>query len=118
MPYRLGADGTAGEIDCIHLCYEALGAMDIPTPVFDQRWYCASTREVLRALRGWGKQIQHPTYDGDIHLRPDPVSGWAFAVTWQKGALYIDRHRNQVSWLPLHHFNGARYYRCCHLSAI
>ena len=41
-PYRLGADGSGKEIDCIHLCYVALERMGIKAPAFKQSWYTDS----------------------------------------------------------------------------
>ena len=54
LPYRLGADGSDGHIDCIHLCYVALERMGIDAPAFKQSWYEASKWEVCRDLMRWG----------------------------------------------------------------
>ncbi len=39
MRYKLGADGSNGEIDCIHLVYTVLERLGIPTPAFNDGWY-------------------------------------------------------------------------------
>ena len=96
MPYRLGADGSDGHIDCIHLCYKALGHIGIDPPPFKQSWYEASKWEVSRDLLGWGFRVKKPEYDGDILLLPQ--QSWAFAVTWQTGILYINRRMGKVQW--------------------
>ena len=98
-PYRLGADGTRREIDCIHLVYKVLHRLAIPTPAFDPSWYDGNRRQIVRELRAWGNRVERPQYDGDVLLIPQ--QGWAFAVTWQKGILYINRHLNQVAWCPI-----------------
>ena len=71
MPYVLGADGTRGAIDCIHLVYQALHLMEIPTPPFKRRWYDLPRQEIMRDITAWGTRIPHPTYDGDVSLLPD-----------------------------------------------
>lgn len=96
LRYRLGADGSNGEIDCIHLCYRALEMLEIPTPPFNPHWYEAGKVTVLRDLLSWGERVDKPTYDGDIVLFDQ--NGWAFAVTWQTGILYINRQLEKVSW--------------------
>lgn len=111
MRYRLGADGTDGEIDCIHLCYAVLSQLQIPAPAFDLRWYDAPARTILKAINGWGDRISEPSYDGDILLYPDAETGWAFAVVWQSGILHINRARMQVHWLPLRSVGKSRCYR-------
>ena len=101
-PYRLGADGSGDEIDCIHLIYTVLARLDIATPPFNPDWYTASKRLVVRDLLGWGRRIARPEYDGDILLLRE--SNWAFAVTWQTGILYINSYLGKVSWAPPHVF--------------
>jgi len=98
-PYRLGADGTDREIDCIHLVYEVLQRLGIPAPEFDPSWYDGNRKQIVRALKAWGRRIDYPQYDGDVLLIPQ--QGWAFAVTWQAGILYINRHLEQVAWCPI-----------------
>lgn len=98
-PYRLGADGTRQEIDCIHLVYEVLHRLAIPTPTFNPSWYDGDRKQIVRELRAWGNRVKRPEYDGDVLLIVQ--QGWAFAVTWQKGILYINRHLNQVAWCPI-----------------
>lgn len=96
MRYRLGADGTNGEIDCIHMVYAALRCMDIETPPFNPDWYGASKWKVIKDLMAWGNRVAHPQYDGDILLLAQ--DSWAFAVTWQTGILYINRQLERVAW--------------------
>lgn len=96
LKYRLGADGSAGEIDCIHLCYRVQERLAIPMPEFDPGWYSASATKVLRDLLRWGTRVAAPTYDGDIVLLVQ--DNWAFAVTWQTGVLYINRELGKVAW--------------------
>jgi cell wall-associated NlpC family hydrolase len=43
LRYRLGADGSDGEIDCIHLVYTVLERLDIARPEFNDDWYSASS---------------------------------------------------------------------------
>ena len=94
MPYRLGADGSDGHIDCIHLCYEVWSELGIKAPPFKQSWYEASKWEVSRDLLNWGFRVKKPEYDGDILLLPQ--QSWAFAVTWQTGILYVHRMSEKV----------------------
>jgi len=117
-PYQLGACGSAGEIDCIHLCYGVLEELGIPAPDFDWSWYEASPRIVMRAIQGWGKRIADPAYDGDISLVPSEAQRWAFAVTWQNGILHINQATQAVHWLPRHLVPVKRSYRYCPLSRI
>ena len=95
-PYRLGADGSGDEIDCIHLVYTVLDGLGIKTPPFNDGWYTASKRAVVRDLLRWGRRIPRPEYDGDILLLRE--SNWAFAVTWQTGILYINPYLAKVAW--------------------
>ena len=53
LRYRLGADGSDGEIDCIHLVYTVLERLDIARPEFNEDWYSASSYKVLRDLLRW-----------------------------------------------------------------
>lgn len=96
LRYRLGADGTNGEIDCIHLVYAVLRRLQIETPQFNSSWYQASWREIARDLLGWGKRVCHPSYDGDVLLLMQDTP--AFAVAWQNGILYICRKTEKVNW--------------------
>ena len=96
MPYRLGADGSDGYIDCIHLCYKALERMGINAPEFKPSWYEASKWEVCRDLMRWGFRVEKAEYDGDILLLPQ--QSWAFAVTWQTGILYVNRMSKKIQW--------------------
>jgi hypothetical protein len=114
MRYRLGADGSDGEIDCIHMTYQVLAELGIPTPAFNSAWYDSDVRTVFKAINGWGKKIELPEYDGDVVLIADPVVSWAFSVVWQNGILYINRELNQVSWGRIGLFPRSRSYRCFH----
>jgi hypothetical protein len=108
-PYRLGADGSGDEIDCIHLVYTVLERLDIATPPFNPDWYTAPKRFVARDLLGWGRRIARPEYDGDILLLRE--SNWAFAVTWQTGILYINSYLEKVAWAPPHVFTSPVCFR-------
>lgn len=99
LRYRLGADGTGGEIDCINLVYEVLRRCQIETPEFKPEWYVSGWRAIARDLLRWGRRIQEAAYDGDVLLLKQDDR--AFAVTWQRGILYINRHTERVSWCPL-----------------
>ncbi len=96
LNFRRGADGSNGEIDCIHLCYTVLKRLDIDTPPFDTSWYEASKLTIFRDLYSWGVRIDKPAYDGDIILIP--AKGWTFAVSWQKGILYCNQFTGKVNW--------------------
>lgn len=111
MPYVLGADGTRGSIDCIHLVYEALRVMGIPTPAFKQCWYELPAREIIRDITAWGNRIASPTYDGDVSVLPDSETGWAFGVTWNEGILHINRAVMAVNWSPCAMVPISRSYR-------
>ena len=110
-PYVLGADGTKGPIDCIHMVYEALRVMHIPTPSFKEHWYEMPHRQILRDLNAWGIRIASPTYDGDVSVLPDSEMGWAFGVTWCSGILHINRALMAVNWSPLDLVPTSRSYR-------
>jgi hypothetical protein len=109
LRYRLGADGSNGEIDCINLVYRALERMQIPTPTFKPEWYAMPTRAVLRDLLAWGHRVDAPAYDGDVMLIPQ--DRWAFAVTWQQGILHINRSSERVAWCPLASLTGGHCFR-------
>ena len=98
LHYRLGADGSDGSIDCIHLVYVVLGRLGITTPKFRQDWYDASWRTVARDLLAWGGRVSYPQYDGDVLLFEQDRQ--AFGVTWQTGILYINRDLQKVAWCP------------------
>ena len=108
-PYLYGADGSGPEIDCIHLVYTVLNRLDIATPPFKADWYTASKRQIVRDLLTWGRRIERPEYDGDILLLSE--DNWAFAVTWQTGILYINRHLNKVAWAPASSFTAPNCFR-------
>ncbi len=107
--YQLGANGSGSEIDCIHLVYVVLEELNIPTPEFKQEWYSASTREIVRDLRKWGRRVDIPFYDGDVVLQKQ--EHWSFGVVWQKGVLYINRLSERVAWMPLTATIAAHCYR-------
>ena len=116
-PYRLGADGTGddGAIDCIHLVYEVLTELRIPTPEFQVAWYSASRRRIARNLLTWGVRISQPRYDGDVLLLMQ--DRMAFAVAWSQGILYINRLTQRVAW-SLPEMVGECYaFRCSRLNA-
>lgn len=109
LKYRLGADGSNGEIDCIHLVYQALDRMAIPTPPFQTEWYTKPTKAVLRELLAWGYRVPKPLYNGDVVLIPQ--DRWAFAVTWEQGILHINRLSERVAWCPLASLTDAHCFR-------
>jgi hypothetical protein len=109
LRYRLGADGTGGEIDCIHLVYEVLRRCQIPTPAFRADWYDARWSTIARDLLRWGNRIAAPAYDGDVLLLKQ--DGKAFAVTWQRGILYINRQTETVNWSSLHAITDCHCFR-------
>lgn len=111
MPYVLGANGKHGCIDCIHMVYEALRVMEIPTPTFKQQWYELPMREIMHDIESWGNRITSPTYDGDVSILPDSEMGWAFGVTWCSGIFHINRGVMAVSWSPLELVQTSRSYR-------
>jgi cell wall-associated NlpC family hydrolase len=113
MEYRLGADGSNREIDCIHLCYRVLADLGIPVPAFKQSWYETDAREILKDINAWGIRVSYPHYNGDILLLPDSYRGWAFGVVWQNGFLLINRLTNQVNWCPSSVVQPKRIYRYC-----
>jgi len=107
LRYRLGADGTNNEIDCIHLVYTVLGRLQIPAPTFNPNWYTASKTSIARDLLRWGTRVKYPEYDGDVLLMTQ--GPWAFAVVWLNGVLYINTELEKVSWCSLQQL---RSYRC------
>jgi hypothetical protein len=107
--YKLGADGSNNEIDCIHLVYAVLKELNIPAPKFKQEWYKASTKEIMRDLKKWGHPVKIPLYDGDVVLQKQ--EHWSFGVVWQKGVLYINRLSEQVAWMPLANITAPHCYR-------
>ena len=110
LKYRLGADGTGGEIDCIHLCYICLDRLGIVAPPFNDAWYHSSRRLILRELYGWGYRVHKPRYtDGDILLIPQ--DSWAFAVIWQQGVLHADRYLKVVKWSTPRMFSKLHCFR-------
>ena len=97
IPYRRGSDLiTDGHIDCIHLVYEVLKRLNIPTPEFRSQWYEADRRSVLKDLYKWGYRVQDPLYDGDVIVIPE--EGWNFAVAWKRGILYCNPMVERVAW--------------------
>jgi hypothetical protein len=109
LRYRLGADGSDGEIDCIHLVYTVLERLDIARPEFNDDWYSASSYKVLRDLLRWGVRVDRPEYDGDVLLMTQGT--WAFAVVWLSGVLYINTELQKVSWCSLRQLSAYRCFR-------
>ena len=109
LRYRLGADGSKGEIDCIHLVYKVWERCGIDAPPFNPGWYSASKTKVCRDLLRWGYRVDQPTDDGDVLLLKE--DNWAFAVTWQAGILYVNTHLNCVTWGPVSNFTGFHCFR-------
>jgi hypothetical protein len=110
----IGRPYTYGEFDCIHLVYEVLERMQIPTPPFDLTWYEGNRVQIGRALLTWGRRIEQPTYDGDVVLLADEQL--AFAVVWQAGLLYMNRQVEAVAWCPLQQVPSCVAFRCSRLS--
>ena len=99
MPYRLGGDGSDGEIDCIHVVYATLACLGIETPDFKQSWYQASDRQILRDIAHWGDCVDEPKYNGDVVLiNTDQV---VFGVVWDQGILVVSSMTKRVLWQPL-----------------
>ena len=109
MPYELGADGSNGRIDCIHLVYEVLDRLGIEVPQFDKGWYEAGRWPVTRAILKWGKRVVGPHYDGDVVLLRQQT--WAFGVTWQSGILYCNRRLGKVAWSSARNFTDFHCFR-------
>ena len=109
LKYRLGADGSDGEIDCIHLVYTVLERLGIEAPKFREDWYAASARTIARDLLSWGRRVDRAEYDGDVLLvAQDP---WAFAVVWLQGVLYINTEQQKVAWCSLRQLKRYRCFR-------
>lgn len=109
MPFRLGADGSDGFIDCIHLVYAVEQALGIPTPEFNPNWYESPRRSVLRDLYRWGSRVTDGGYDGDVVLLPQ--HSWAFGVAWQQGILLISPLSERVVWYPLANLSSGYFFR-------
>ena len=109
LKYRLGADGTDGYIDCIHLVYEVQRRCGVKMPAFDQAWYGASTSRVCREILQWGERVARPQYDGDMLLLREET--WMFAVAWESGVLYINNQTGSVSWAPVSSFTNYHCFR-------
>ena len=109
MPYELGADGTNGKIDCIHLCYIVWEEYGIKSPPFNPEWYGATRWKVGRDLLKWGYRVPEPRYDGDIVLVPQ--DSWAFGVIWQQGVLHANRHLKMVQWSTPRMFSKLHCFR-------
>jgi|TARA_B100000073_G_scaffold138573_1_gene113863 hypothetical protein len=107
LRYELGADGSNGQIDCIHLCYKVLEHLGMQAPPFKSSWYQASRWEIARDLLSWGDRVKRAEYDGDILLLQQQTL--AFAVTWQTGIFYINRQTETVNWGSL---RLAQKYHC------
>ena len=109
LRYRLGADGSNGEIDCIHLVFKVLERCGIDAPPFNPDWYSSSKTKVCRDLLRWGYRVDQPKYDGDVLLLKEDA--WIFAVTWQTGILYINRQLGIVTWAPAYSFMKSHCFR-------
>ena len=109
-PYRYGADGTDpdGALDCIHLVYEVLSRLSIPTPPFNTNWYDASNLAVARDLLRWGRRISQPIYDGDVAILP---AEGHFGIAWHQGILYISHELGKVAWCPIGAMHNIRFFR-------
>ena len=112
MRYCLGGDGTAGEIDCIHMVLVVQQELGITAPAVNAEWYAGNRWAIYRDLLNWGKEIEQPTYDGDVIVWPG--DDWAFGVVWQGGLLLLNRKIERVQWSPLamtSSLTGCRYFR-------
>lgn len=99
LRYRLGADGSDGTIDCIHLVTTALDRMDIAHPQITDAMYTASRRQIAKWLLTWGRRTAEPSYDGDVLLLP--AADKAFGIVWNGGILSIEQLSETVQWTPL-----------------
>lgn len=99
LRYQLGADGTNGQIDCIHLVYTVQSRIGVKMPPFNANWYEATRQSIARDLLTWGHRVSQAEYDGDILLFRQELA--AFAVAWQTGILYINPQTERVNWSPL-----------------
>lgn len=113
--YCLGADGSDGAIDCIHMVYTALADCGIPTPAFKPGWYDASWRSIARDLLAWGRRVPQATYDGDVLLLKQDRK--AFAVAWSQGVLYINEQTQKVAWCRIEQVSDYYAFRYCPTSA-
>ena len=111
LRYRLGADGSNGEIDCIHMVYTAQEDMEIPMPPFKPAWYEASWQSIARDLLLWGKRVSKAAYDGDIILLKQDRK--AFAVVWSQGAFYVNEKMAKVTWCQLEVLPDHYAFRYC-----
>jgi cell wall-associated NlpC family hydrolase len=102
LKYRLGADGSNGEIDCIHLVLQALRNMGFDAPDCDRRWYRMSKSAILEELQRYTDQVAHPVYNGDIAAWHDQRP--AFGVTWETGILFVNQQTKRVDWKPVDAF--------------
>lgn len=99
LRYRLGADGSDGTIDCIHLVTAALDRLGLQHPPITAEMYQASPRQIARWLLTWGDRVVVPSYDGDVLLLP--AADKAFGVVWNGGILSIEQLSELVQWTPL-----------------
>ena len=99
MRYRLGADGSDGYIDCIHLVTAVLDQLGIRHPPITEVMYQAGGRQIARWLLCWGRRVAEPSYDGDVLLLP--AERPAFGVVWDNGILSINQTSEVVQWAPL-----------------
>lgn len=109
LKYRLGADGSAGEIDCISLVYRVLENVNLHPPPFKPAWYTMTDRQILQDLQSFTVRIDCLRYDGDIAVLGGQLP--AFGATWENGLLYINRTSLRVDWKPLHSLSIRRSYR-------
>jgi hypothetical protein len=109
LRYRLGADGTNGEIDCIHLVYKVWERVGVTGPAFNPEWYHKPRRTVFRDVFAWGDRVKLGGYDGDMALMPQNT--WAFAVAWSQGLLLIHPLTEAVAWCPLEKVGTAHFFR-------
>jgi len=111
LGYELGADGSSGKIDCIHLVLAVLDDLQIPHPSIKGSWYEGRRKMVFRDLYDWGERIANPVYDGDVVLIPE--QDWTFGVTWQRGILYVNQALMAVNWSPVALLPKLHAFRYC-----
>lgn len=99
LRYRLGADGSDGTIDCIHLVTAVLDRMGLEHPPITAEMYEASQQQIARWLLTWGDRVSQPSYDGDVLLLPSERP--AFGIVWNGGILSINQTSEVVQWTPL-----------------
>lgn len=109
LRYRLGADGSNGEIDCIHLVVTVLDRMGIPRPAITQQMYEADGRRIARWLFEWGVRVTQASYDGDVLLLP--ADNRAFGIVWNGGILSIEQLSETVQWSPLRNWCACPCFR-------